>query len=531
MGAFASKLKCIYLPAQSGKTRKMEDKIKEYTLLAAGFGDGDINIIISANNILLAKQTEARMHADMVVDDAIIQGSIFSWTSGTKASNISVRDLTYRIIYEGIEMVVVCAHPARLKYLNDMLTLLSASPHFKKNINVWIDEADKSINLWQKYASVLSLASVNQVTLVSATFDSVFKKYGALQVMGFYKTHPECYRCLKDAVKLADDYASESAYDYVRHVMLDNRKELVQPGLCAFVPGDMTKKSHDLIADFLHTELGFVVIIINGTRKEILVPGKSAIDLRHYLTVGPDGEMPPEFSYQLAKLYKDNKWERFPLAITGFYCVERGVTFQSLPKEGVHNGFLFDYGIIPPINCKAEAYQTMARLFGNLGDHPMYRKVRIFTTSRMIDIVENQETIAVNLGRIVQEQGIMMVTKKDIKEAQHFGSYDPYESHFVPCSTKEAWDMVIAKFQEEHGKKIDDTNPFVSADQARETWKDKVAEGEWCGYRRNGWGLFDYDRDIVSDKKWGINTDGSNSRKTICYKEGLLGVAINWKNV
>ena len=443
MGINASKLKCLYLPAQSGKTRKVEELIKEYTLLAAGFGDGDINIIISANNILLVKQTETRMRADLVDDDAIIQGSIFSWTSREKECNISSAELAYRIMLEEIEMVVVCAHPARLKYLNEMLIRISSSPRFKKKINLWIDEADKSINLWQKYESVLSMASVNQVTLVSATFDSVFKVYGELQVMGFYKTHPECYRRLKDAIKVEENFACGEAVDYVRQVLLKHREALVRPGKRSFIPGEIRKASHDAIADLLHKEFGFVVIIINGTRKEILVPGESAIDLRRYLSVGSDGQLPEEFSSQLAQLYKDNNWARFPLAITGFYCVERGVTFQCGPKEGVHDGFLFDYGIIPPIACKAEAYQTMARLFGNVGHLPTYKPVHIYTSSAMISKVEKQEEIAVNLARMVHEQGLTMVSKKHIKAAQNF-------------DVERSWILHEAEFSS-----LDDANKFV----------------------------------------------------------------------
>ena len=65
MGAIGSKLKCLFLPAQSGKTRKMEDLIKYYKEIHEYFGDGDVNIIISANNRLLVEQTKVRMQKDL----------------------------------------------------------------------------------------------------------------------------------------------------------------------------------------------------------------------------------------------------------------------------------------------------------------------------------------------------------------------------------------------------------------------------------------------------------------------------------
>jgi hypothetical protein len=194
----------------------------------------------------------------------------------------------------------------------------------------------------------------------------------------------------------------------------------------------MKKASHDAIADFLHNELGFVVIIINGERKEILVPGAETIDLRAYLTVS-SGEVPSEFNTQLAKLYTENNWSRFPMAITGFYCVERGVTFQCGPEldpaKGLHDGFLFDYGVIPPIACKAEAYQTMARLFGNVGHLPNYKPVEVYTSSAMLNKVEKQEEIAVNLARMVQEQGLSVVGKADLKAAANFEAESAWDLH------------------------------------------------------------------------------------------------------
>ena len=94
MGAEQSKCKCLYLPAQSGKTRKMEELIKEHKL-GELFEPVDINIIISANSKLLVEQTKTRMTNDLATDseeganDACIQGNVFSWTSGTEKSNIT----------------------------------------------------------------------------------------------------------------------------------------------------------------------------------------------------------------------------------------------------------------------------------------------------------------------------------------------------------------------------------------------------------------------------------------------------------
>jgi hypothetical protein len=442
MGAEHSKCKCLYLPAQSGKTRKMEDLIRKYKLqdlvgefqLKDLFDAVDINIIISANNRLLVEQTKTRMENDLGTEseeganDACIKGGVFSWTSGTKESNISAEALTLRVMNDDIEMVVICAHPTRIRYLVQTLLLLTKQRHFNKKINIWVDEADRSIKLWSKYQErVLSMRIINQITLVSATFDTVLAKYGSLNVLPYLETHPECYRGLRNAIRHEMNFIG-STVEYVKNVIETHKSQLVKPGVRAFIPGEMKKKSHDEIADYLHREHGFVVLIINGERKEILVPGSSPIDLRCYLSV-EQGHIPKEFNTQLAKLYKDNNWNKFPLAITGFYCVERGVTFQCGPEADVHDGFMFDYGIIPPIACAAEAYQTMARLFGNIGHIVGYNPVHIYSNSITFSRVEKKEEIAINIARMVAEQGLTSVDKMDIKTAQNFEIESQYDLH------------------------------------------------------------------------------------------------------
>jgi hypothetical protein len=110
--------------------------------------------------------------------------------------------------------------------------------------------------------------------------------------------------------------------------------------------------------------------------------------------------------------------------------VQRGVTFQCGPEQDVHDGFLFDYGIIPPtITCASEAYQTMARLFGNVGSIPQYKKVEIFTNFATFSRVEKQEQIAINIARMVAEQGLEVVTKKDLKAAQNFEVESMFDLH------------------------------------------------------------------------------------------------------
>jgi len=460
------KTKCLYLPAQSGKTRKVEDIIREKQEYSQLFDETDINIIISANNKLLVEQTRTRMTNDLATDsepgsnDACIKGNVFSWMSGTKENNISPHALAFDLVMNKIDMVVICAHPIRMRYLNEAIDLVHqfASVHpCKKKINIWVDEADKSINLWSKYEKIVSLSLINQVTLVSATFGSVIARYKEIRVLPYLDTHPKCYRRLVDMTKVAVDIVASSSIDYIKSILertVDDHgeKKLCAPGMRGFIPGDITKDSHNEIAEMLFKQYNFVVIVINGDRKEILVPGEEPIDMTQFFTL-ENGEVGEEFNVQLAKLYKENNWNRFPLAITGFYCISRGITFQCDANDhGIHDGFLFDYGIIPTnITNKSEAYQIMARLFGNIGDFINWKPCDIYTSSAMFTRVTKQEEIAVNLARIVAERHNEMVGKREISEAQNATENFEYDFSEKECFTRDEMIEYLSNFNDDDG--------------------------------------------------------------------------------
>jgi hypothetical protein len=440
MGAHQTKLKCMYLPAQSGKTRKVEELITLFQNQNDSLDDGDLNIFISANNKLLVSQTTSRVKKDLGTPaggggaaatssdsdsdfsdgdsedgEAVIKGKIFSWMCG-KETGIPEAELAWKIVEGEVEMVVACANKRRMKLIADLLKRLTASRHFTQKINIWIDEADKSIRLWSKYESILSLRNLNQVTLVSATFDAVFSKYERLRVIGYSVTHPECYRGLDSCDQITVEQEEETAKEYIMRV-IGQRPELSVAGMRLFTPGDQGKKSHNAIAEALMA-LGWAGMIINGDRKELLIPGRPAKDLRPYLTVDDPDQIPPEFNQTLSHLYVKHGLAARPFFITGYLCVQRGVTFQVGPADdGSHGGFVFDAGIIPPIVNKAEAYQTMARLFGNVGALPNYKKPTIFTDAATFARVAGQEQVAINLARMVAEEGLELVGRDDVRRA------------------------------------------------------------------------------------------------------------------
>jgi hypothetical protein len=428
MGQSKSKLQGLVLPCQSGKTRKAIDHIKERYRDVSELHDGnktDINVWISANNKMLVKQTETRMDNDLYTEeeesddteaDAVMAGSVFSWMSGTKMNNITSDDLAWKISNDEITMIVMCSNGVRIRYLDQVLRRLASSKRFDRKVNIWIDEADVSKGSWSKYPHVLEMPMVNEVILVTGTIESIIREYQSIRVIAYETTYPPCYRRLTHAECITVEYSSHDMLDCIAEV-IRSRKHMVKPGMRAFIPGGMEKESHETISCAL-LSIGFVVIILNGSHKELRFPDGNVVDLSPFVTVSSTVEQ-QEFSEHLSRMYVQYRLDRYPLAITGCLCLERGITFQCPPKNG-HHGFLFDYGIIPPISNKATAYQTMARLFGNIGDFPNYKPCQIYTNSATFKKVRNQEEIAVNLARIMYETGQEEATLATLKDAANF---------------------------------------------------------------------------------------------------------------
>jgi hypothetical protein len=472
MGSTNSKVECIIKPGQSGKTRTMQEKIRIYQRLCP---EGALNIVICSNNKKLVEATTSRMANELFEagssvssesdSDDKIEGSCFTWTSGSKKSNISAEHLALKILAGEVTMVVCCSHKTRFKYLYSLIDILEKLQFFTAKINVWIDEADASIKLWSlPQFDVTRMTKVEKVTLVSATFGSVFKVFKRIRVLPLEITHPECYHKVKDCVLITDDTRAAGA-NYLMEVFSKDVGIYSRPGYCLFAPGDNACASHEEIEEFLHSH-GFVVMILNGRRKEITFPdGSPPVSLNDYIPddVGDDPDKPPmEVGMVMADIYKARGLQRFPFAITGKLCLGRGLTFQG-------KDFIFDGGIIPPISDPAEAYQCACRVAGNIKNNDNYKCPTLITTSKCMEEILEQEAIAVNLARIVYDNGFEDIGEHELKLAIH-NNIERYEedkldaelndykhpmSVVLSCSPEQLADIHSAKAKDKRIKALE----------------------------------------------------------------------------
>jgi hypothetical protein len=449
----AAKMECLWKPAQSGKTRTIQEMIRADDGVRA-----HLNIVVCSNNRLLVAQTRSRMDTDLyavleddtamssvsggsVADDVVV-GGVYSWMSGTKKTNISVRDLAWRVFRGEVSMIVCCSHKARFRYLNSLLAELEAAG-YTKPVNVWIDEADASVKTWASPEfDFAKYGCVRKVTLVSATFDEVFRFYDRIKVKAFPETHPECYRGLKDCDIVEEENCMSSSGFLAS--MLTKYPALASPRMRLFAPGDITVESHEDVAAVLAGH-GFAILMLNGQEKGFRMPDGTFHEV--VLSAAGGGD-PDELSRTLAAKYVELGLERFPFAVTGHLCLSRGITFQS-------PGFLFDAGVVPDISDAASAYQCVARVLGNVGGFSDSKPL-VLMSPAMKAATTRQERIAVNLARLVHENEWADVGKEEVERA----SFDSEEEY------RAAREAARDKFDDEdfecvwHG-------PFNSLDEAK----------------------------------------------------------------
>ena len=464
MGASITKVSCMWLPAQSGKTRKCEESIsKELNredeirqLIDLNGEDDDVsqqilNIIICSNNKALVNQTTQRMKTNVydkitetkdnnkikynssdeneidsdeneidsdeneIDSDEKITNKVFAWHSGLKNNKKTPFELAFDIVEESIKMVIICANKTRLKYLNQMINKLEDSKLFKGKINIWIDEADESIKLWNQpcFNQIINFKKVNKITLISATFDNVIKQFGKIKVMPYAEPYSkETYHKTSDSEIIEENFvvSKKNSSEYFSYIIHKYDNELCRPGVRLFAPGNTDKKSHDEIARLLKLK-GFIVVKINSTEKSIIHPNGNKIDLNDYLKT----EDPVEIGRILSDIYMANGYFNYPYATTGLNCLGRGITFND-------KNFIFTHGIIPPILNKATVYQVCSRTNGNIKHLSNYLIPKLYMTSLTKDKIFEQETLAINISTYVyekyQEDEIYdgIITNEDLKD-------------------------------------------------------------------------------------------------------------------
>jgi len=421
-------LSLIHLPAQSGKTRKMTDLMNKWRPLIDYTGNTtDINIIFTSNTKLLTKQTASRIKKD--VDDASQvselsededdlsididvkekESKTLAWISNAK--KLSINDVFAKITSDDdeneINNIICCTNKTRMKNVWELLVKLNKKfmkRNFNKKVNIWIDEADACIKIWDTYLTtceeLIESKFIQNIVLVTATMVPVYKHLHSFKIepnlRTYENTHSPVYHAYSES-ELCHTY-SENAKNAASHLktVLENNQEMICAGTRLFCPGNKARKSHEEICDELLAH-GFNVLLLNGAHKEVrFFDGRPVIDIAELL------ETELEVSKSLNRVYHDLGLFNSPFAVTGNLCIGRGITFAS-QIDG--REFLFTHGIIPEVVNGDEGYQLVARCFGNIKGYATYKIPKIFLSEKSDELIRLQENLAVDFASKFFQQG------------------------------------------------------------------------------------------------------------------------------
>jgi hypothetical protein len=438
-----SSLSLIHLPAQSGKTRKMTELINKWKRIIdlTDNSSGNINIIFTSNTKLLTKQTTGRIHNEVdSIDSADSADSIISdlsddeddnstmsiemdikekesktiaWISEKKKK--SVNDVFTSVLTNKTENIICCTNKIRMNNVWQLLQLFRMAG-FNKQINIWIDEADACIKLWETYIPFCGEFNfIQNIVLITATMVPVYKRLHRIGIEPFLRTyentHAPVYHKYSES-DLCHEYSTNAKTPNLQIIdVLDKNPDIVSPGVRLFCPGNKAKKSHEEVCDTL-LENGFNVLILNGEHKEIRFADK-----RPEVKLADLLETDLEVSITLNRLYYECELFNAPFAVTGNLCVGRGITFAS-QIDG--REFLFTHGIIPEVSNGDEGYQMVARCCGNIKGYANYQIPKIFVSDRTNVLISQQESLAIDFAKNYFQGGdepMVKVTREMLKDA------------------------------------------------------------------------------------------------------------------
>jgi len=382
----------ICKPEQSGKTFVMIKHIIK-DLSEPIEGSECVNFILCDNNLLLTKQTSARVESDL--KEYIHDGIVYIELSSHERTDYHDTGAVFTaIVAKGARNVICCTNGTRMDDIYQLILDINASPFTtgKFYFNIWLDEADKFIKFIDNTLrpAVENHKNVN-VKLITATPQPLFQKYKYLNVFPIENTTSELYHGWTDnTIKIiakSGDYLT-----FIKHVLSKKLlpKDKIKPGTIWFIPGKSKKQSHEDIIE-LCVKKGMAVLCVNGDGLKLTVPG--TLECKIF-------KKDDDFNSAIKKIYCENKLDRYALAITGYICIGRGITIMS-------EDFIIDYAILSHYSDKNEASQLAGRLKGNIKGFNKYNPENpptIFTTENFNKVAIEWEGKSKALAKLAFEK-------------------------------------------------------------------------------------------------------------------------------
>uniref|UniRef100_A0A6C0J9G6 Uncharacterized protein n=1 Tax=viral metagenome TaxID=1070528 RepID=A0A6C0J9G6_9ZZZZ len=403
----------ITKPEQSGKTFLMIQQIIK------DCGDIEdtrqtINFIFCSNSLLLTKQTGARVGMSKGLIDIGGEKYIRFSSSNEKDSVKTIDEVFCRIIRNGVPNIICCTNKWRVDDVPNIIEDLNQSHLLTGNFkfNIWLDEADTAITfISKKFVPLLQSHRNVKLNLMTATPEKLFNKFKSINVLPLEDTTIPTYHGWEDNRPIIVQENATDTIGFAQNVLTNLVS--AKKGSKWFIPSDHKKTSHKEMRDMLNGK-NFAVFIVNGDGIELTIPGKSEVIIE---------KKNDELNTQIKRLYEDNELSRFPIAITGHFCITRGITIAT-------EDFMIDGAILSNCQNKQEVSQTAGRVKGNWKEWANYKIPEVFTTEKFNKIAIEKEQQSRNLALMAKEQlergGGTTMNRGDLRMA---GKPDPNISY------------------------------------------------------------------------------------------------------
>lgn len=390
-------------PEQSGKTFLMiQQLIKD---LEGGDDTVEtVHFIFCDNNLLLTKQTSRRIAEDL--EEYVVRGTTYVEFSSRKENVCRHRSVVSEAIaFDNIRHVVCCTNKQRVNDVCEIITKIATSRNaYSYRFKIWLDEADKALTHIKKFHVLCENFKGVQLNCLTATPDSLFKKFRSINVWALEHTTSDAYHGWEDndiVIVPVSEEDERRISCFVRKV-LDENKDKLKSGQFWYIPAERVKTTHDEVKD-LCTSRGFAVFTVNGNGLRLSRPHPE-----------PDiiEDKNEELKTQILRMcVKYGVREKYPIAITGNICIGRGISIMSPPGSsrdngGDSDGLFLDYGILTHYRQKkADISQSAGRLKGNLKGWENYRKPVVFVTHEANEIAKEWESKSRRLAQLAFERG------------------------------------------------------------------------------------------------------------------------------
>jgi hypothetical protein len=340
----------VRLP-QSGKTQIMLDGITKFMKE----NRNTLVLILCDNNLMLTSQTRIRAENEREINVGKITSDangycewkrVDSYDKPDKNDKRAAKTLKERVMNVEVNTLMMCSNKSRWSDVEIIINKFYKT----HNIQLWIDEADKSvggidsldigskrrigqINTWKTMIHSINLITATPFSPKSrwSNFKWIGQNFGGVvELVKIPEVVGENYHHLCDSQFIEQEDIFETPAEYAKSYLAKNP---AKPGDVLLIPGTTRQVSHYEVRDMCLNEANIdCVILLNGKEKGLYSESEDG----SYAIIRDKTEKTFKYSlknedvaYWLGQIYQEFDLIKKTVVITGNLCISRGITISS----------------------------------------------------------------------------------------------------------------------------------------------------------------------------------------------------------